>query len=161
MGGERVVELKWALELQLAWVQASDLKATVLLPVPIAMLGVLMEALPTLPNLGFTQWGLLTLSVVPLVVALCYLAFSVVPRVKGPDSSLIFFGKIAALDGAGFADAIKERSVSEYEDDLVAQIHVNSVICCKKFGCVTSAMRAMFVAIPPWVASYYVFSGGA
>src|SRR5260370_1577264 len=78
------------------------------------------------------------------------------PRTSGPKS-LIFFGTISSLPIDEYRKTAYSQSQEDYLQDLLIQSHVVACIVAKKFWALQWAYRMLFLALPPWAASIYLF----
>jgi hypothetical protein len=77
---------------------------------------------------------------------------------KTDTSSLIYFGDIAAMSKTDFVSAIERADASRVRDDLLAQIHINSVIASLKHSRFKGAVAALITGIV-FLAACYVGIG--
>ena len=148
----RLLTAQWVLERNLSWIAAAEVKLGIVIALDTAMLGVLGSALSAARADNRTQWALagsLT-SILILGIALIFAAIALFPRVSGPPSSLVFFGKIAELDKDYFTDKFENLPTRELLMDCTSQIHRNAQIAVLKFKWVRRAMIFSLVSIAPW-----------
>ena len=88
-----------------------------------------------------------------LGIGLACASMAVLPRVTGPSSSLLFFGRIANGEEVDYTNSFKGASVDALLTDWTAQIHRNAQIACDKFRWVRRGMLWSFLAILPWFAA--------
>lgn len=149
------VDPKFLLDLQLRWIERSDLKVNFLVPIILAMSGALLALLgdTQVKDVQFTASIFLyfLLSGIALIAAL----HSIFPRLNGPPSSLIFFGGIAKLNPETYREMATKASAEEWEGDLFDQIHVNARLAQKKFNEVKFAIHMFSASIPFWGLAVY------
>jgi len=153
---ERLQTAQWVLERNLGWISAAEVKVGVIVAIDTAMLGGLGAAFSATDMALRTQWAvLLTLAAsMSLGAGLVCASMAVLPRITGPSSSLLFFGRIGLIkDGGDYTDSFKGASVDELLADWTAQIHRNAQIACDKFRWVRRSMFWSFLAILPWFAA--------
>lgn len=152
---ERLQTAQWVLERNLAWIAAAEVKVGVIVAIDTAMLGGLGAAFSAADVKMRTYWAVLFTLVAAILLAggLTTAAMSVLPRVKGPAKSLLFFGRIGEVAEPDYIDAFRTATVQQLLEDLSAQIHRNAQIACDKFKLVRQAMIWSFLAILPWFAA--------
>jgi hypothetical protein len=150
---ERLLTAQWILERNLAWIAAAETKVGVLVAIDTAMLAGLGVAFGSAA--AKTPWTFVwsALAAGALVIAIGCASGAVLPRLDGPKKSLIFFGRIAEMAHADYADALRKASDSDLLDDCAAQIRQNAEIANKKHTWVRKAMLWSFVAAIPWLAA--------
>lgn len=146
-------KLKWVLERQLAWISSADAKLTVVGPIPLAMLAISLAGFGE--KIETINWmdAPLFVSTFLLLLVMFYVASALIPRLKGPENSNIFFGKISCQDEEMFLRAVLGESPKEHLEDLIGQIHVNAKIANYKHGCVGRAIIYLVFATPIWLIS--------
>ncbi|MDH4259879.1 MAG: DUF5706 domain-containing protein, partial [Gammaproteobacteria bacterium] len=109
---ERLQVSQWILERNLHWIGAAEVKTGVIVAIDTAMLGGLAAAFSAVAPAERTAWATLftIISAGCLGVALLCTAMSILPRVTGPESSFIFFGKIVKRTTAEYADAFRKMT---------------------------------------------------
>jgi len=152
---ERLAHARWVLERQIHWIAAAEVKVGVVIAIDTGLLGALAGALNGNRATTHAYFGLVCsfLAAVLLALAILCAAMTVLPRVDGPPSSMIFFGRIAAKLQAEFERQFTDANTDDFLGDCVAQIHRNAEIACAKFGWVRKSMWCSFVAAPLWAAA--------
>ncbi|MFK5914444.1 MAG: DUF5706 domain-containing protein [Woeseiaceae bacterium] len=152
---ERLLSAQWILERNLSWIMAAEVKVGVIVAVDSALLGSLGASFSSSSAFICTSWTCLWLvcSGAAIIAGLFCAAMAVLPRLEGPESSLIYFGRVAALDRPDYINQLKRATDMELLDDLSAQVHQNALIACKKFAWVRLSMYCSFFSITPWFAS--------
>ena len=80
---------------------------------------------------------------------------SIFPRLKGPPSSLIFFGGIATMNATNYQEVAAKASNKDWESDIFSQIHINARLAQQKFNEVKFAIHMFSASIPFWGLSVY------
>lgn len=152
---ERLDLARWILERNLAWIAAAEVKVGVIITLDIAMLGALAAALSTAApgNLSLMLFLLIIFAFVALAAAVLCCAMSVLPRVSGPESSLLFFVRIAERTAEEYKTHFHATTPDALLDDCLAQIHRNAEIACEKFKYVRRGMVWSFLAVIPWLGT--------
>jgi hypothetical protein len=152
---EKLAHARWVLERHLHWIAAAEVKVGVVIAIDTGLLGALAAALNGNRATGHEYLGLLCsfLAAVLLALAVICAAMTVLPRVEGPPSSMIFFGRIAAKPQADFVREFTDAKAGDFLADCLAQIHRNAEIACKKFKWVRKAMWCSFLGAPFWVVA--------
>ena len=143
------------LERHLAWIERFDTKSSLAIGFSLAMLGVLATVIPPTAKWSCSFYISLSLTVAMIMGSLLFLFRGQYPRVNAPNDSLIFFGTIGKLSLAEFSKRHREMSDLEYLDDLMAQIHVNALILCRKFWSLKIALILMLFSSIPWLITLY------
>jgi hypothetical protein len=143
------------LEKNLHWIAAAEVKIGVVIAVDTGLLGALAAALNGNRATGHEYLGLLCSFVAAVLLALAIIcaAMTVLPRVEGPPSSMIFFGRIAAKPKEKFAREFTDAKAADFLADCLAQIHRNAEIACDKFKWVRKAMWCSFLGAPFWATA--------
>jgi hypothetical protein len=152
---DNLAHARWVLERNLHWIAAAEMKIGVVIAIDTGLLGALAAALNgnrATGQVSFAQLCSLLASVL-LALAIICAAMTVLPRVEGPPSSMIFFGKIAGKSLAEFARQFSDAKSGDFLADCVAQIHRNAEIACEKFKWVRKSMWCSFIAAPFWAAA--------
>jgi hypothetical protein len=147
----RLLFSQWVLERNLGWIAAAEIKVGVVTTMGIAMLGGLAAAFGAAAVKSPWAYATTASAALLVIVALVCAAMAVIPRVAGPNESLIFFGRIAAHDNWRYADALRDATDAEILRDCSMQIHRNAQIACEKHIWVRRAMIAALLGVPPWL----------
>lgn len=152
---ERLQIAQWVLERNLSWLAAAEVKVGVIVAIDTALLGSLGAAFSSAEVEARTTWTYMwTVSAgVAIAIGIIYAAMAVLPRVNGPDRSLVFFGRIGTLDQAEYCENFKNASYAQLLEDWTAQIHRNAQIACEKFAWVRASMYWSFISVAPWFAA--------
>lgn len=152
---ERLQTAQWVLERNLAWIAAAEVKVGAIVAIDTAMLGGMGAAFSATDVKMRTYWAVLFTLAAAILLAggLITAAMTVIPRVKGPAKSLLFFGRIGEVAEPDYIDAFKAATVQQLLEDWSAQIHRNAQIARDKFKLVRQAMVWSFLAILPWFAA--------
>lgn len=157
----RIQMAQWVLERNLHWIAAAEVKTGVIVALDTAMLGALAAAFSALDPSQHTIWAriLTAAPAVCLGVAILCAAISVRPRVTGPDTSFIFFGKIVEKTALEYAEAFRNATEAQFLDDCLAQAYRNAEIARDKFDWVRASMTWSFAAVLPWALALSVLLG--
>jgi len=148
---ERIEHARWALERNIGWIVQAEVKVAVVISLNIAMVGAMAASYTTTTN-KTPEATVLTLffGLVVLVAFFCSVMV-VKPRLEGPVSSYIFFGKIVAKDRVMFAEDFAKAGAIEFLRDLTDQLHRNAEIACEKHEWVEKATLWSLCAGAIWV----------
>lgn len=146
---------QWILERNLSWIAAAEVKTGVIVAIDTGMLGAVVAAFSTAAPGSRTAWAYLftIVSVLCLGLGVFCASMSVLPRLTGPRSSFIFFGRVAESSGADYTVSFRNATDTQLLDDCLAQIHRNAEIARDKFGWVRRSMAWSFLGLIPWVAA--------
>jgi hypothetical protein len=100
---ELLTECKWILERQLQWIAAAEVKIGVLATIELAMVAGLGAIYMEAEQRSAWIVGSTVAFGLSAVATLFCAGIALTPRVKGPATSLIFFGRVAALSAADYA----------------------------------------------------------
>lgn len=144
---------KWLFERTLGWIATADVKVGVAVAIDTAMLGGLAAAFGASDPSARTAWTYLTTLTAAggLVVAAFCASMAAIPRMLGPISSNIYFGRIAEKSESQYADDFKKLSEEEFLHDLTVQVHRNSQIATAKHAWVRKGLVWSFLAAIPWI----------
>lgn len=150
---ERLKAAQWVLERNLGWIAAAEIKTGIIVALDTAMLGVLAASFSEVQPIDRTAYAnfFTIVAAFSIVTALVCAAMTVLPRVSGPQQSLLFFGCIAQHHCPNYAARFRAVTESEMLEDCLAQIHRNAEIARDKFMWVRRSMKWSFFSIAPWV----------
>lgn len=159
---ERLQTAQWVLERNLAWIAAAEVKVGVIVAIDTAMLGGLSATFSSADGGGRTTciWLFAVGAAILLGGALLCAAMAVLPRVSGPEKSLLFFGRIGPRAEVDYVENFKKATDAEFLEDWTAQIHRNAQIACDKFSWVRKSMWCSFLSVMPWVAAIVTLLNG-
>lgn len=137
------------------WIGRYDNRASGLIGIDTGMLGVL--AIMTRPTLS-DGWldAALILSILFIGISFSLIIVGTYPRMKGPKTSFIFFGRISEMSEDEFKKSFKKCSEDEYLEDLLGQCHINSKILNVKFKYLRNSLLMIVLAIIPWSIALYL-----
>lgn len=150
---ERLKYAQWILERNLAWIAQAEVKVAVVISIDIGMVSAIAAAYTTAANKSV--WAIL-LSVmfgIMIVASLVSAAVVVKPQTNGPQTSLLFFGRIAQMHIADYSQALKMALEEDLLQDLSEQIHRNAEIALSKHLWIRLAIIWSFVSVIFWIAA--------
>lgn len=157
-GESSLAHLRWLLERQLHWIGAADVKAGGMIGAYMALAAIAATLLdsgspPPQAKLLFLIAGAAMLPALGFAVAVFF------PRDSAQRSSLIFFGEIARLDLSQYKDRGRALALSQIQDDLLNQIHINATIarCKHKYAKISIVWGSAALAV--WVGGVATFLG--
>jgi len=152
---ERLLVAQWVLERNLSWIAAAEVKVGVIVAIDTALLGSLGAAFSSSGTAVRTVWAYLwTVGAgVAAAAGLFCAAMAVLPRLNGPAKSLVFFGRVGALDEPEYIERFKSATDTQLLEDWTTQIHRNAQIACDKFAWVRASMYWSFISVAPWFAA--------
>ncbi len=155
---ERMENAKWLFERTLGWIATADVKVGVAVAIDTAMLGGLAAAYTTSDFAARTPWAnaFAIASIAGMVIAIFCAAMAAIPRMLGPVTSMIFFGRIAARTEADYVDEFQRLTEGAFLKDLATQIHRNAQIATAKHQWVRKGLIWSFYASIPWIASVFL-----
>jgi hypothetical protein len=155
---ERFAYAQWVFERHLHWIGAVETKTAAIVSIDVAMMATLGVAFCELAPGDRPAWAILISLVagVALALSIGQAAAAVWPQTKGPDTSLIFFGKVAKLSAETYKAQFVNASDTELLEDCVAQIHCNAKIACAKYGRVAASLKLAFISIPFWLMAIWM-----
>lgn len=150
---DRIQIAQWVLERNLSWIAAAEVKVGVIVAIDTAMLGGLGVAFGNGDSATHTGWALFftIAAFITLCAALFCASMAVLPRISGPEKSLLFFGRIGQCVDAEYLDKFKKASDTDLLNDWIAQIHRNAQIACDKFAWVRKSLWWSFLSVPLWL----------
>lgn len=129
-----------------------DGKASAILAIDVAMLGVLGACFP-ISDMGSLPGIFGIIAAVLILVSLWKIYGVFFPHLKaGPKPSLLFFGDIAARDWATYHGAVTTLTEEDLLEDLTCQIWRNAEILKVKFTRMEEAFMTSLASLPFWVA---------
>lgn len=143
------------LALQLDWVRTADSKVPPLFAINVAMLGFLAALIKVLPAWTIPAAVACSISAIPILLSLGFLALAMFPRLDGPKESNVFFAGISKQSETKFKEKFFKASDSEVQDDLLGQAYRNAEIAGKKYANVKLAFIFTFSSVLPWVFAVY------
>lgn len=152
---ERLEAAKWIFERTLGWIATADAKVGVAVAIDTAMVGGLAAAFSASDAQSRTAWACVAITAATggLVAALFCAAMAAIPRMLGPVSSMIFFGRVSEKSEEDYVAAFSRLTESQLLLDLTTQIHRNSQIATEKHQWVRKSLIWSFFAAAPWIAA--------
>lgn len=147
---ERLAECKWILERQLQWIAAAEVKVGVVATIELAMVASLGAIYMDAHQRSSWIVGSSAAFGICAVVTLFCAGMVLMPRVKGPSSSLVFFARIAALSEEEYTTRLAVTQHCDLLQDLSAQTHRNAEIARDKHWWVGRATMIAFLSALPW-----------
>jgi hypothetical protein len=151
-------EARDQLTLILSFFSRVDAKASALLAINTAMLGVLASKAPPLATMSMFTYGLAGITLALITASLWFLYRVAFPALDGGQQSLIYFREIAQRTETAFIDAFSQQDEGRRVKDLLGQVWRNSCILTAKFDALKRAFIFMALAIIPWVITVTLFS---
>ena len=150
---QKISTAQWMLERQLQWVAQAEVKVGALITLDVGMLGGLAAAHAA--TKVHSQWAVVlsAFAVAGMIAALFFSAMCLIPRLKAPHNSILFFGAIAKHTAADIVAEASKKSSKEVLEDWLLQVHRNAEIARDKHAWVRKAMYASFIAAPSWIAA--------
>jgi hypothetical protein len=152
---ERLKIAHWILERNLNWISATEAKTAFIVAVDTGMLGALASAFGGATSDARSAMVIFTFTLATFLLgcSVVCVAMTVLPRMSGPATSFIFFGRIAERNVANYTHEFRNADADALLDDCLAQIHRNAEIALAKYQWVSAAMRWSFAALIPWVTA--------
>lgn len=132
------------------FIPRAEAKVTALLPVAIAMLGVIAIKVPMDDP---CSWRAVNAAAAAGCLAVCLYRIyrTVFPQLRAPRRSLIFFGTISDRDEQSYIDTIKAATDEELIEDAASQIWRNAEIVTAKFRHAKAAYHWLAAGLPFWL----------
>jgi hypothetical protein len=136
----------------LSWIAAAEVKVGVLVAIDTALLGSLGAAFSSVSSNACTAstYALTLAAGLMIIAGLLCAAMAVLPRLDGPEKSLVFFGCVGTLNATDYIEQLKSATDTQLLEDWSAQIHRNAQIACNKFAWVRASMYWSFLSVAPW-----------
>jgi hypothetical protein len=152
---ERLLIAQWVFERTLSWLAAAEVKVGVIVAIDTALLGSLGAAFSSAKVENLSNWAYMWTVGAGTAIAtgIFYAAMAILPKLNGPEKSLVFFGRVGILNQAEYLESFKNASDKQLLEDWTSQIHRNAQIACEKFGWVRVSMYWSFVSIIPWLTA--------
>ena len=144
------------LQRKLEWVSRHDSKTTFATGIIIGMLGLLVSASSKVEIWTFPNYLVFAITALLLTISLFFIYKCQYPKTKSSNTSLNYFGTIGDMKFDEFKKRTIQASDEEYLDDLLYQIHINSIILKKKFCYLKISLTLLGIAILPWLISIYI-----
>jgi hypothetical protein len=143
---QKISTAQWTLERQLQWIAQAEVKIGVLVTLDIAMFGGLFAIYSGVEV--HTPWAIVMVAcaIAGLCCALLCSAMCLLPRLKAPYRSLIFFGGIANMAVTDFLKEAMTNTDEKMLEDLLCQVHRNAEIARDKHAWVRKSQYASFIA---------------
>ena len=144
------------LQRKLEWISRYDTRIAFVSGIAIAMLGVLASASGLIVKWECFTYFIFGLASILLLLSLIFIYFGLYPKIKSPNTSLLFFGTIADMKFDEFKKKFKDITDEEYLDDLLCQTHINAEILKKKFSSLKTSLVLIGVSTLPWIIAIYL-----
>jgi len=150
---ERIKYAQWVLERTLAAIGAAEVKLSVIITLNLAMLAGLGGAfIPVQVIQGLHLLFPIEASIGIFASLICC-ALVLIPRLQGSERSIIFFGRVGKRPQKDYFTEFTQAGEDAILNDLIAQIHINSQIACKKYNWIRTSMICSLLSILPWFLS--------
>lgn len=152
---DRLLTAQWVFERNLAWLSAAEIKVGVIVAINTALLGSLGAAFSSSESSIRTTWAYVwTISAgMAAIIGIFCAAMAVLPRMNGPEKSLLFFGRINTMEEIEYTNKFKNATDAQLLEDWTAQIHRNAQIAKDKYTWVRKSMYWSFLSVAPWFVS--------
>lgn len=156
---ERIKVAQWVLERTLAAIGAAEVKLSIIITLNLAMLASLGGAFAPVGK-AIEAWTLVFLIITSLFIILSLISCAnvLIPRMQGPERSIIFFGRIGKKPQKEYFTEFTQVGEEALLDDLLAQVHINSKIACEKYKWIRISMVLTFVSVMPWFVSIVIMT---
>ena len=149
------------------WIKAADTKFSILLGVVAVLFGlttVIFKSLPYIANNEFSATvffvALFTvLYILSTVTTLLICLIGLFSRLKPNQDSCLYFGCIANKNLSVFKQSILSQTEEEKLDDLLNQIHINSIIANKKMKLFNYAIVSAIILLVSTMLSLIMLYG--
>ena len=139
------------------WISRFDNKSAVVLGIDTGMLGVIASFAPQ-AHLWSSEMTVATFfAIFGLAFSLFFVYLSNYPQLKGPNTSLLYFGSIAKRDIEEYKQEFIKQKPEEQLDDVLGQCHRNAEILHKKFFYHKWSYRILIFSVIPWAITIYLF----
>ena len=146
----RLQTTQWLLERQIAWIAAADAKVAVVMALDAAIFAALATAFAAAKCPGAWAVALSLTATVLMIVAMGCAAACLMPRTNGPETSLLFFERVACIKAQDYVAALKRATNDKLQSDWAAQVHENARIASQKHLWVKRSVAWSFLAAMPW-----------
>jgi hypothetical protein len=152
---QRTEHAKWVLERTLGWIATADVKVGVAMALDTAMFAGLAASYGVSDSSTRTVWAFMAITVAcgSLIAAVFCAAMSALPRINGPISSNIYFGRIAEKSLEEYNETFSRLDEGTFLVDLTSQIHRNAEIAAAKHAWVRKSLVWSYLAALPWATS--------
>ena len=140
----------------LTWIGGADTKGTILFGINSAMLGVLAALVPSVDAWSIPAAVFAALAALSLASSTIFVVCAAFPRLKGPRTSLVYFGGIASHDEEQYVSKILDGVTHEILTDFARQCHRNAEIAKTKYDLISKAVVCTFLALIPWLVAIWL-----
>lgn len=155
---EKLENAKWLFERTLDWIATADVKVGVAVAIDTAMLGGLAAVYAAADATSRTSWANASAiaAALGMAVAIFCVAMAAIPRMLGPVSSMIFFGRVSERTETEYFDEYQKLTDESFLQDLVTQIHRNAQIATAKHQWVRKGLNWSFYSAIPWLVAVFL-----
>lgn len=149
------------------WISACDNKASITFGFIGALFAVIFatDTIKKLYHVVLNAWGkgcvgkiydvILIAAFLLLFVGLIFLAKVLIPRINEQEykegslttNSILYFGTIAGTKFTDYKKAFCNENKEQFLNDLLSQVHINSMIALQKHKCFTKGMRLSIIGL--------------
>jgi hypothetical protein len=139
------------------WIKFSDQKSGFLSVYYSVILGLLISHKASIPLYIFSHNGLvlacyilvLSANIILLLSGIFWLFVSIFPRLTNltTDKSVFYFGHVADLKFIDYLKDLKKLSVPDIKEQIIEQIHANSVIANRKMKNIQKTTKCLFMLV--------------
>ena len=153
---QKIANAQWMLERQLQWIAQAEVKIGALVTLDVGMLGGLAAA--HWATKVHSPWSIVlsAFTVAGLICGLLFSAMCLLPRLKAPHQSVLFFGSVANMTAQDFVEKATSNTSQHVLADWLHQVHRNAEVARDKHVWVRKAMYASFLACPFWISAVLV-----
>jgi len=153
---QKISTAQWILERQLQWIAQAEVKIGALVTLDIGMLGGLAAA--HWATKTHAPWAIVmsAFAIAGLCCGLLFAAMCLLPRLKAPHKSILFFGTVANETPPDFIAAATGKTAQQILEDWLYQVHRNAEVARDKHKWVRKAMYASFLASPFWLVAVLI-----
>jgi len=135
------------------WIARHDNRSAALMGITVAMMGTMSIATPAVHRWSAEFLLAAGLAAAGFATILYQLLRGQMPRMRGDQPSLSFFGTVAAMPQEEYRARFIGMNEDEYLDDVLRQCYVNARILRSKFRCLTRALIALLATAVPWACA--------
>ena len=148
---DKIHQMEFIFDKQMSWIASADSKTSPTFKIATFLLSVIAILITQIPTWNYFLIFAGAISSISLLISLIFIFFTIFPRTREINPSIIYFGSIAKIGRQNFLETFEKYNENQYINDLSEQCFRTAEIAKKKHKHIKSAIIMIYIAIPPWL----------
>jgi hypothetical protein len=146
---DKIDNIKYVLDKQIYWINSADSKTIPVLGINTFLLGAVVAILPRIQTWDHFLVINCILGTIPLSLSIIFLFFTISPKTKCSQKSLIYFGTIIDYNKEDYIEKLCKIDDNDYVNDLSNQCYTNAKIANSKHMNLRYSIFSLFLSFIP------------